>query len=187
MTTKAGYGSAHDSRIGLGYGISTNKLHKPRSMGKIYPYIELHDFEDYEDEETESAIRSKIDYPIKTDTYAAAGTDRFYYAAGNTKLSDCFERPDKVLREIHALGDSMSPLNLKQKKTAFGRAAGSSFPSGTGNYKRTGTKRGYFSSPPKLKFHDYYDFFDDEEDIPIENLKDLSVKQGERIGTFSKR
>ena len=180
------YGSPHDANAGGGYGRISNRLHKPRKMGKMYPYIEIDDLDDFEDEDTERAVISKLDFPRRTDTYAAAGTDPFYFAAGNTKLSDCFERPDKVLREIHALGDSMSPVSQKQKKISFGRGAGSSFPGGTGNYRRTGSKRGYFSSPPRLKFEPEEDFMHDDEDVPIKNIKDLAAKQGIRFGTFSK-
>ena len=182
----AGYGSSHDANSDAGYGRTTNRLHKPRQMGSIYPYIQVDELEDFEDEETEQAVISKLDFPRKVDTYSAVGTNPFYFVAGNTKLSDCFERPDEVLKEIHALGNSMSPISYRQKKTAFGRASGSSFPGGTGNFKRTGTKRGYFSSPPKLKFEPSEDFVEDLEDLPIKNLKDLSKKQGKRFGTFSK-
>ena len=185
--TIAGYGSSHDARTGLGYGLTSDKLHKSRKMGRIYPYIEIQDFGEYEDEETEDAIRSKLDFPIQTDTYSAAGTDRFYFVAGNTKLSDCFERPDKVLEEVHSLGSSMSPVPMKRSRTSLGRGAGSSFPSGVGNYRRTGTKKGYFSSPPKLKFSDSENVPADDEDIPIDNLTDLADKQDKRNGIFSAR
>ena len=187
MTTKAGYGSSHDGRTGLGYGLTTNRLHKPRKMGNIYPYIENEVIEDYEDQETEDAIRSKIDFPVRNDTYSAAGTDPFYFVAGNTKLSDCFERPDKVLKEVHALGASMSPIPMKRSNVGMTRSGGSSFPSGTGNYRRTGTKKGYFSAPPKIKFYDSEDVLLDDEDISIDNLADLATKQDKRNGTFSAR
>lgn len=184
--SSAGYGTPHDTNAGGGYGRISNRLHKPRQMGRIYPYIELDDLDEFEDEETERAVVSKLDFPRKVDTYSSVGTNPFYFVAGNTKLSDCFERPDEVLREIHALGNSMSPVSYKQKKISFGRGSGSSFPGGTGSFRRTGTKRGYFSSPPKLKFEPEDDFTRDEEDMPIENLKDLAKKQGKRFGTFSK-
>ncbi len=183
----AGYGSSHDSRQGLGYGITSDRLHKPRKMGRIYPYIEIHEFEDYEDEETEDVIRSKMDFPVRTDTYSAAGTDPFYFVAGNTKLADCFERPDKVLEEVFALGSSMSPIPTKRSNRGLGRSGGSSFPSGAGNYKRTGTKKGYFSSPPKVKFQGEESDPKDEEDVGIDNLHDLAQKQDKRNGTFSAR
>jgi len=187
MPTSAGYGSSHDSRAGLGYGITQDRLHKPRKMGNIYPYIENEEIEHYEDEETEDVIRTKIDFPVRNDTYSAAGTDPFYFVAGNTKLLDCFERPDKVLDEVHALGNSMSPIPMKKTGAGLGRASGSSFASSAGNYRRTGTKKGYFSAPPKLKFYDSENVPTDDEDIPIDNLTDLAVKQRVRNGTFSAR
>ena len=148
-------------------------------MGFVYtPSFEI---DEYEDAETEASIHLKTNYPVRTDTYALGGTDPFYFAAGNTKLSDCFDRPDKVLEEVHALGDSMSPIPMRTKKTSFGRGGGSSFPSGVGNFKRTGSKRGYFSSPPRNKIDDNVE----EEDLSIENLKDLADKQEKQKGTFS--
>ena len=187
MAGYAGYGSSHDARAGLGYGITSDRLHKPRQAGSIYPYIEVEDFEEYEDEETEESIISKIDFPIRIDTYSAAGTDPFYFVAGNTKLADCFERPDKVLKEVEALGDSMSPIPMRRSRTGLTRSGGSSFPSGVGNYKRTGTKKGYFSAPPKIKFYDDEVLIKVDEDEPIDNLNDLARKQDKRIGTFSPR
>lgn len=152
-------------------------------MGKIYPYVEVPELEDFEDEDTEAAIRRKTDVRIKTDPFGAAGADPFYFAAGNTKLADCFDRPDDVLIEIHALGDSMSPIPSPRKKTSMGRGGGSSFPSGVGNFKRTGTRRGYFSAPPRNKI----DKNIEDEDVPIVNLSDLADKQDRENGTFSPR
>lgn len=170
-----------------GYGRSQNKFQIPRSSGKVYPYIEDFENTEFEDDETEDTIHSKIHFPVKIDKFAAAGTDPFYFAAGNIKLSDCFERPDLVLKEIHALGDSMSPIPQKRNRHSLGRGAGSSFPSGVGSYKRTGTKRGYFSPPPELKFQDESIPKDDPEEDPVFNIEDLAAKQDKRNGTFSAR
>ena len=170
-----------------GYGRSQNKFQSPRSSGEVYPYVE--DFEDteFEDDESEDAIHTKIHFPVKIDKLSSAGTDPFYFAAGNIKLSDCFERPDLVLKEIHALGDSMSPIPQKGKKNSLGRGTGASFPSGVGSYKRTGTKRGYFSPPPELKFQDESIPKDSQEEESIFNIKDLADKQDKRNGNFSAR
>ena len=171
------YAPPLDTNSDRGYGRTTSKFHDPRSSGKSYPYLEKDNWEEYEDEETSDAIASKLDFPIKTDTYSAAGKDSFYFVAGNIKLSDCFERPDDVLKEIHSLGDSMSPIKSNHRSTGQGRSGGSSFPSGVGSYLRTETKRGYFSAPPKFKVDQEEKEFWDEEDIPIMNLKDLARKQ----------
>lgn len=181
------YGSPHDTNSDLGYGRTTSRFHKSRSMGSEYPYIEEDDIEDYEDDETSHSIFKKSLYPVKTDPFSKIGTNSFYFVAGNTKLSDCFSRPDKVLLEVHALGDSMSTIPMKKKKASSGRSGGASFPSGVGSFKRTGTKRGYFSAPPKLKYQQKEKVITDEEDVPIENLRDLSDKQDRRNGTFSPR
>ena len=76
---------------------------------------------------------------------------------------------------------------MKRSSTGLGRAGGSSFPSGVGNYRRTGTKKGYFSAPPKIKILDNEDVLADDEDITIDNLADLATKQDKRNGTFSAR
>ena len=177
------YGTPHDTNSDLGYGRTSSRLHKPRQMSSTYPYIEDTDVPEYEDEETEASIHLKTNYPVRLDTYSLGGSGPFYFVAGNTKLSDCFERPDKVLKEIHALGDSMSPIPMRTKKVSFGRGAGSSFPSGVGSFKRTGSKRGYFSSPPRNKIDDNIE----DEDLNISNLKDLADKQEKQKGTFSAR
>ncbi len=183
----AGYGTPHDTNPDRGYGRSSDRLHKPRQMGSVYPYIEEDEVGEYEDEGSSTAISKKVHTPVKTDPLSKIGTNPFYFVAGNTKLSDCFERPDEVLKEVQALGDSMSPVPMRTKKVSFGRGAGSSFPSGVGNFKRTGTKKGYFSAPPKPKFQPKEKLFIDDEDVPIKNLRDLSDKQDIRNGTFSKR
>lgn len=170
-----------------GYGRSQNTFHKQRQTGKMYPYSEDYEESDFEDIDSEDAIYSKIDFPIVIDKFAGAGADPFYFAAGNIKLSDCFERPDFVLSEIHSLGDSMSPIPNRKKRTSFGRGAGASFPSGVGSYKRTGTKRGYFSPAPEINLHDESIPKDDPEEIPVTNLKDLADKQDKRNGNFSHR
>jgi len=179
-----------DGRTDLGYGRTKAKFHKSRSAGSLYPYIELPDLDEYDDDDTEAAIKSKTPLIFKTDPFASKGTDKFYFVGGNTKLSDCFERPDDVLKEIHAMGDSMSPVPSLYKgktSTSTGRAAGASFPAGVGSYRRTGTKKGYSSAPPKYKI-DIEDIpNEEEEDEPIMSLNDLSSKQAKRKGIFSPR
>jgi len=176
-----------DDRKGLGYGQIKNIRHKPRKANNSYPYRDpdVDDLEDFSDPESEKAVASKTLKVFKTDPLDYKSADSFYYVAGNTKLSDCFERIDSVLKEVNALSDSMftvPDMYKSKKKTNLGRS-GASFPSGISSYKRTGSKRGYFSSPPRLKNDDD----SREEDKPIENLSDLSDKQTTSSGTFSKR
>jgi len=179
--------NGHDDNKGLGYGQIKNVHHKPRKSNNSYPYRDpdIEDLEDFSDEESEKAVASKTLKVFKTDPLDYKSADSFYYVAGNTKLSDCFERIDSVLEEVNALSDSMFSvpgMYKTKKKTNLGRS-GASFPSGVSSYKRTGTKRGYFSSPPRLKIDDN----SREEDQPVENLLDLSDKQTTSSGTFSKR
>lgn len=179
----------NDARTGLGYGLSKNKFHKPKKMNNTYPYAEVDDLPEYDDEESKAAIQKKAKNRGKTSGFSLKTNDPFYFAAGNIKLSDCFERPDLVLQEIFALGASMSPVpqTSRTKSTSLGRGSGSSFVPGVGSYKRTGTKKGYFSAPPKPNVKKTELSTDDEEDIPIADMEDLAIKQSLRNGTFSRR
>jgi len=177
-----------NDRKGLGYGQIQNVFHNPRKENSSYPYTDedsLDDEETFTDEESDKAIASKSLNVFQTDPLGYKATDSLYYVGGKTKLSDCFFRIDKVLEEIHALGDSMFSvphMYKTKKKTNLGRS-GASFPSGVGSFKRTGSKKGYFSSPPRLKIDDNMH----PEDEPIENLLDLADKETASSGTFSKR
>ena len=176
--------SRYDDRKGPGYGTLKGKFHLPRQSNTSYPYTDEDSYseEEFDDEESSSSIRSKSLTFVKNDPFAHKSADPFYFVAGNTKLSDCFERPDEVLREVDALGDSMSavPGMYKNKSGGLGRT-GASFPSGVGSSRRIGSKRGYFSSPPRVKDDDE----SREEDEPIENLEDLFRKQSIERGEFS--
>jgi hypothetical protein len=187
---EAFFESAHDDNKGRGYGLTKNVFHKPRKANSAYPYVDKDNLdakhaEEFHDEETEKAINSKVLTVYKTDPLAYKSVDPFYFVAGNTKLSDCFYRTDKVLEEINALDDSLSPISnlIRTKKKNYFVQRGASFPSGVGSLKRTGTTRGYASSSPRLKI----DNENREEDQGIENLADLADKQTKSSGTFSKR
>ena len=176
--------SRYDDRKGLGYGTLKGKFHFPRTSNSAYPYVDedKHSEEEFEDEDSSDAISSKsLDF-IKNDPFSHKSTDSFYFVGGNTKLSDCFERPDDVLREVDALGDSMAavPEMYKRKSGGLG-STGASFPSGVGSFRRTGSKRGYFSPPPRVKDDDE----SREEDDSIENLEDFFKKQSLARGEFS--
>ena len=104
-------GPYHDDRKGLGYGQIKNRFHKPRQSGSDYPY-KTDDYEDseFEDEETELAINKKVPVVYATDFGAAAGTDPFYFAAGNVKLSDAFFRTDQLIEAMSTFSDSICEL-----------------------------------------------------------------------------
>ena len=178
--------SRYDDRKGLGYGGTLKgKFHSPRSSNIAYPYVDEDPYaeEEFDDEKSSDSVRSKSLELVKNDPFSHKSADPFYFAAGNTKLSDCFERPDAVLREVDALGDSMSavPGMYKNKRSGGLGRTGASFPSGVKNSRRTGTKRGYFSAPPQVKDDDETKTADD----PIENLEDLFRKQSLEHGEFS--
>ena len=163
-------GPYHDDRKGLGYGQIKNRFHKPRQSGSSFPYL-VDDFEDdgFEDEETVKAIKQKSPDLYVNDFGAAAGTDPFYFAAGNVKLSDAYFRTDDVIEEMSTFSDSMSPAPYKNKKRGpgQGRTSGSSFPSGVGSYKRTGSRRGFSAAPPQPKVKAALEY---EEDLDVKDL-----------------
>ena len=178
--------SRYDDRKGLGYGTLKGKFHSPRQTRSSYPYVDEDPYaeEEFDDEESSNAVRSKTLSFVKNDPFSHKSSDAFYYAAGNTKLSDCFDRPDEVLREVDALGDSMVAIpGMHRKKGSDLGRSGAAFPSGVGSFRRTGTKRGYFSPSPRVK----YDDESREEDEPIENLEDLFRKQSLARGEFSSK
>ena len=74
----------------------------------------------------------------------------------------------------------MSPVPQKYnaKGPGQGRTSGSSFPSGVGSYKRTGTRRGYSSAPPMPKIsatREYEEEIDSEE--IVRKLIDLAKQK----------
>ena len=177
--------SRYDARNDLGYGRTIDKFHKARKMGGAYPYQEKSDYDNetnWEDEETHAVIHKKIPKHEPSDAGAKKGTNPFYFAAGNTKLSDCFLRPEEVLKEIHTLSNSLVPIP-GMTKNKVRRATGSSAHSGAisnQNFRRTGTKKGYASPPPEIK----YDKNVNDEDEVIFNLEDLVKKLEVQTGNF---
>lgn len=166
-----------DARSGLGYGLVEPRFHVSRSRGPSYPYIEPDpnevDPEDLAgDEETIDAIAKKTMSYTELDPFAINKSNPFYYGAGNLKLSDCFWRTDSVLREIHAMGTSMSPIPQLHKgpRVSFGSSVtGDSHAQylTPGNFKRTGALSGWSHEPPPVEGG----IADDDE--PIDNLEDF--------------
>ncbi len=170
----------HDDRKGLGYGQVRDRFHKPRQSGSDFPYkTDDYEGEEFEDDESLDAINTKVPTVYSTDFGAAAGTDPFYFAAGNVKLSDAFFRVDPLIEAMASFSDSMSPAPhvYKTKKNSAGRGSGSSFPSGVGNYKRTGSRRGFSSAPPAPKVVAVSEYEDDPpREDEIFTLADLARK-----------
>jgi hypothetical protein len=170
----------HGDRKGLGYGQVKDRFHKPRQSGSDFPYkTDDYEGENFEDEETEEAIAVKVPTVYATDFGAAAGTDPFYFAAGNVKLSDAFFRVGPLIEAMVTFSDSMTPAPhaYKTRKKSLGRGTGSSFPSGVGSYKRTGSRRGFSSAPPLPKVAAVSDYEDEiESEDEIFTLADLARK-----------
>ena len=133
----------HDANTDSGYGRSSDRLHKPRQTGSHFPYKTPDVFEDLDDIDlggSEDVIGRKYQPHVSSDPLAFKGTTPFYYTAGNTKLSDCFDRPDEVLREVEST--VMTP----------------------GSARRTGTTRGWASPPPAIGIDDELEEIEPDED-----------------------
>jgi|TARA_B110000467_G_C18308988_1_gene476678 hypothetical protein len=150
MTTS--YGSPYDDNQDRGYGKLNPDKQLSRQQNSVYPYLtpDQYDLEDMDEPEEDVLIRKKSEPFITNDPYAGSAVDPFYFAAGNTKLSDCFIHPDEVLAEIGVMAQSMNTMPHIYKGRSAG-SGGSAVHATTGNYKRTGSKRGYTSPPPPSK------------------------------------
>jgi len=198
-------GGGADARTGLGYGTLTPQFDKQRSLGSQFPYYEKEeetdDIEDEDDvdQETVDDVSTKYRKYQPSDFGRAAGSDPFYFAGGNTKLSDCFWRTDKVLAEVAAFRNSMAPISHKQlyPGAQAGLSAGPSFTapgSGGTNYRRTGTLNGWSHAPDPIKYSnanlrtpdDVDKELDQESEEHILTLKDLASKKMSRNGEVKK-
>ena len=158
----------HDYRSGAGYGLAQDKYHKPRKAADSYPYFDEDPYGDLEDdEELHPSAARKIPLDGNAGPQSTKPVDRFYYVAGNTKLSDCFFRTDAVLSEVESLANSMSSVS-RSSGARIGRGAATYLT--PGNYRRTGTVRGFASAPPPIAIED-----EEVEDI-FYNLEDLSLE-----------
>lgn len=155
-----------DSMPDKGYG-NFGKLHKQRQTNKSYPYVEYSDsVEDEEDFLVKQKINSKIGMDMKkSDSHSDLGADKFYFVAGNTKLTDCFNRPDSVLESIVSYARMFNPVPKLTRGPKVG--GGASFPNGIGNFRGIGMKAGFASAPPPFDqaFLEKYEE-DEEEDDP---------------------
>jgi len=167
-----------DARRDLGYGKDA-KFHLPRQQGGCYPYANCEELDDSSeldvepDSETILALFTKTVPAIKNDPYSIKGTNPFYFVAGSTKLSDCFERPDEILSEVYTLANSMWPIPTDRNKRRTGLSGASAkYPTGARMYRRPGSKEGYFYGTS----NQIYDPSKDPSDAPVDNIKDLANK-----------
>lgn len=167
--------SALDQRNDLGYGINKNKNFNPRQMGNCFPFgcddLELEDAE-VSEESLDSISAKTLDFRTN-DFYNNRSVNPFYFAAGNTKLADCFWRTDEVLEEIAALGDSMSPIPTRPTGPGLS-SSGNKYPHGSEHYFRPGFKAGWFSAAPESEL--FWDPENDEYDEAIFDMEDLLNK-----------
>ena len=180
-----------DARTGLGYGVLKPTKQLPRQLGSEFPYYEEEDSADEEplDDNTMSAVSTKYQTYTPSDYGRAAGSDPFYFAGGNTKLSDCFWRIDKVLQEVAAFSDSMSSVPQMSGRPAGGLGSGAAFPypgGGGSNFKRTGTTQGWSKPPPMNVMQADEKEVQDQED-EILTLKDLADKNMKDRGESTQR
>lgn len=182
-----------DARIGLGYGSIEPKTQLPRKMGGVWPYYETEELSPEDetiDQETADAVASKSLNYRPGDFGNASKHDPFYFAGGNTKLSDCFFRTDKVLEEIAQFNNiaknSIGPIPNLYAGAQAGLSTGPSFvyPGGGGsNYKRTGTLQGWSHAPAPVNTEEDAEISEDE---GIFTLKDLAAKILMSTGEMSK-
>ena len=142
----------HDARTDTGYGKLNPDKQLARQQNAVYPYVtpDQYDLEDVEDPEEDENIRKKSVQFVTNDPFAGAAANPFYFVGGNTKLSDCFERPDDVLAEIGVMQSSMNTTPHIYKGRGPSGKGGAVYAK-TGNFRRTGSKRGYTSPPPLPK------------------------------------
>lgn len=163
----------YDDKKGLGYGRLEPEFHLPKVQHSTFPYIEPDHHEDIEEQITDEDLDAFVTKTNKgyhiTDFMSGRKNNPFYFAAGNTKLSESIAK------------NSMVPIpNLyKGREVALGGSvsghhhAGPEYPSRTSGDIAYGTKHGYSLSPPPM-------------DIGIEEphayeIKDIPPEEGDII------
>ena len=153
QTGAQGRGFQGDSRQGMGYGTAVPTGHnEPRQSSSHFPYLDPDHHEPPEeeilDDETLDAFVRKVngDY-VSSDSGRLSGNDIFYFVGANTKLASCFLRTDDILNEVESVS----------RRLGLGGPLGTAAPtiSRAGGRVRvvpslgTGSKKGYFSPPPR--------------------------------------
>ena len=151
LKNDSGYFSPHDANLDKGYGKLDPDKQLARQQNSDFPYLtpDQYDLDDEEMPEDELVRQKSVSF-ITNDPYAGSAVNPFYFVGGNTKLSDCFERPDDVLIEIGVMQSSMNTAShIYKGRGPSGK--GAAVYAKTGNFRRTGSKRGYTSPPPLPK------------------------------------
>jgi hypothetical protein len=170
-----------DSRQSSGYGRTSARFHKNRTRGSHFPYVnpdQLDDMEDVSEPSPESSKALNIKIPdtdyVAMDPNDAQGTDHFYFAAGNTKLSDCFYRIDSILNEVEVASNSMAsvPGMYRDKDVLFGTQEAPAMYIKDLSVKRQGTLKGWSQAPAPI-----VDDNTDPHPNTLQDLIDLLVKE----------
>ena len=160
-------GARPDDRAGLGYGQLKPRFHKDRQAVSSFPYKQDDDYEDEDISdipiELQNKLRKVIGGYLAGDFLAMKGTDPFYYAAGNTKLSD------------GVTGKSISPIpNMYKKRIQVGGGVNSPKAFSPGSLQQTGSIVG-FSHPHVSLGPDrdisYADIDDEDEELPLKRVR----------------
>ena len=184
--------SRYDDRQGLGYGQLAQKFHKPWKYTDTFPFSAPDEAEDIVldagDEETKSAISTKVHDFLKTDPLAFKGANRMYFVGASTNLAACFERPDDVLREISGVSKGIVAIpglyGRSDGPAVGGFSASKAFDERP--FKRTGTTQGWAGNPPQSKVAAEDEYIEEvQEDEPNDefySLSDLSKYQKPSLG-----
>tara|TARA_B100001094_G_C18167950_1_gene793288 strand:- start:708 stop:1280 length:573 start_codon:yes stop_codon:yes gene_type:complete len=160
-------GLSHDSRSGLGYGLSKDKLHKPRIKGSSFPYTDPDEAEEVDleisDEDLEK-IANKMATPFKShDSLIGRTADPFAMANGNARVG---------VAEATAKGLVPFP-NMYKKRMQAGGGVNSPKLVAPGQYNRTGTLQGWSRAPIDTHSPLEYDEDTSPEDVALKKVRKL--------------
>ena len=164
-----GRAHARDARLDLGYGTLEPKYHIEFEQSSSYPYldddVDLPEEDVIDDKDVDKFLAKTGLGRTRSDFGAKYGTDPFYFVAGNTKLSDCFFRPDNVLKEVETMATALKQkpymrqsARLSKKGTVGGSddqtddhfRSASGGKHGVFRYKPAGSKKGYAGQIPDI-------------------------------------
>jgi len=158
-------GARPDTRAGLGYGQLEPRFHVDRKETSSYPYSEEDDHEDVDISdipiEIQDKIRKVVNGYLANDFLAVKGTDPFYYAAGNTKLSE-------------RVGTSISPMpGLYKKRMQAGGGVNKPKAISPGSLQQTGSTIGYSHPHKSVGIDSEMSAFEteDEELLPVKKVR----------------
>jgi len=167
-------GAGPNDRAGLGYSQKELRFHKSRQKSSRFPYPvpDVYEDEDISDIpiEIQNKLRKIINGYLASDFLAMKGTDPFYYAAGNSKLSE------KVT------GKSISPIpSLYKKRIQVGGGTLEPTSSSPSSLQQLGSTIGY-SHPHRSMGPDRDITYDD-----IKGIEDIDALPMVRVRMVIKK